>query len=294
MLSARLQDQTVLIFEKHWETQEQVLRAAAKERRLTAPCCGAPVVVKWGLRKVRHFAHLPGKECPYDRWSEPESAEHAAGKVLLYEWCRRKFGGRLRLLALEHPLPETLQRPDVYFELDDGSRYALEYQRSPISPGEWRERHEAYERLGIHALWILGENRLADALPTEAQQARWAAKEPHMHFLKVRAFEADAAVRTPYEVAWWRGEQQEELWAPQELDARFGREVSPWYRRSALNRLRSLTFLDAVTGQVTIYRAMRELPAHVDTKMASVMLRAALDELTLTPCGLVTPADEER
>ncbi|HWI64487.1 MAG TPA: hypothetical protein VNT75_21870, partial [Symbiobacteriaceae bacterium] len=47
-------------------------------------------------------------------------------------------------------------------------------------------------------------------------------------------------------------------------------------------------------GQVTIYRAMRELPAHVDTKMASVMLRAALDELTLTPCGLVTPADEER
>jgi|GEM_PF-6930740 len=115
-----------------------------------------------------------------------------------------------------------------------------------------------------------------------------------MHFLKLRAFESAAAVRSPYEVAWWRGEQQEELWAPQELDARVGREISPWYQRSALGRLRSLTFLDAGTGELRIYRAMRELRGHTDTQMASVVLSTALEGATLAPTGFATAEDEER
>lgn len=294
MLCARLDGETILIHERKWETQAEFLRKASRAGRLLAPCCEAPLVLRWGVRKVRHFAHPPRVECPYDRWSEVESPEHVAGKIRLYDWCQEHFGARLRLLALEHPLPETLQRPDVYFELDDGSRYALEYQRSVITPGEWAERHAAYAQQGVHDIWVLGENRLADALPTPDQQARWGAREPHMHFLRLRAFETAAATRTPYEVAWWRGEQQEELWLPQELDARVGREVSPWYNRAALARLRSISFLDAGTGELTIYRAMRELPRHTDTQMAAVVLRTALDEADLTPAGFVTNDDLER
>lgn len=296
MLSARLDGQTILVHEPRWESQEEPLRIASRDGRLVAPCCGARLILKWGRRKVRHFAHAPRTDCPYSRWSEPESPEHMAGKALLYDWCRRVFGQTARLLALEHPLPETLQRPDVYLELPDGTRYALEYQRSAISPNEWAERHAGYQRLGIHDIWLFGENRLADALPSEEQQARWSAREPHMLFLKLRACEADAAVRTPYEVAWWRGEHQEDLWEPLEMDARVGREINPWYRRAALQRLRSITYLDALSGDLTIYRAMRELPAHSETKMASTVMRTSLENpgLALAPTGFYLPEDCER
>ncbi|HYG60674.1 MAG TPA: competence protein CoiA family protein, partial [Symbiobacteriaceae bacterium] len=296
LLSARLDGETIIVCEHQWDEQEASLRAAAREKRLHAPCCGAPLVLKWGQRKVRHFAHPRRVHCPYDRWAEPESPEHMLGKVRLYEWCRRAFGTQVRILALEYPLSQTLQRPDVYLELHDGTRYAIEYQRTAITPGEWAERHEGYRGQSIHDIWVLGENRLADALPSAAQQARWAAREPHMHFLKLRAFETAAAVPTPFETAWWRGEQQEELWAPLELDARVGRELNPWFTRAALARLRSLAFLDAAHGTLSLYRAMRELPGHTDTHMASVRLQTTLDDpsLRLTPSGFVTPQDEQR
>jgi competence CoiA-like predicted nuclease len=297
MLCGRLDGEVLLLHEARWDDQEEALRAAAREKRVLAPCCGAPLVVKWGLRVARHFAHPPRHHCPFDRWHEPESAEHVAGKALLYEWCRRQFSGRIRVLQMEFPLKETLQRPDLYLELDDGSRYALEYQRSAISLVEWTARHKAYAGLGIQDIWIMGENRLQEALPSAAQQERWSRKEPKMLFLGLRAFEAAAALRTPFETAWWRGEQQEELWAPQELDARVGREVFPWYRRSALERLASVAFLDAAgAGELVIYRGMREFPGHTDTRMASACLRVALDSpgLELTAAGFVTPLDVER
>jgi len=170
MLGARLDGETILVHERRWESEEAFLRSAARAGRLLAPCCGAPLVLRWGQRKIRHFAHPPQVSCPYDRWSEPESAEHAAGKVLLYDWCRRHLGARLRLLALEHPLPETLQRPDVYLELDDGSRNALEYQRSAISPGEWTERHAGYAGLGIHDIWVLGRTAWRTHSPQQSSR----------------------------------------------------------------------------------------------------------------------------
>jgi len=296
VLTARLDGSPVFLHESRWDDQEQMLRLAAREGRLVAPCCGARLVLKWGRLKVRHLAHAPRTDCPYERWSEPESPEHVAGKVQLFEWCRRVFGAAANLIAMEHPLAETLQRPDVYLELADGTRYALEYQRSPINLEDWEQRHQGYQQLGIHDIWVFGENRLGDALPTEEQQARWSAKEPHMQFLKLRAFEWAAAVRTPFEVAWWRGDHQEELWEPLEIDARVGREISPWYKRSALARLRSISFLDAGTGQLRIYRAMRELPGHTEVAMASIILTTPLDDpsLELEPTGFALPQDAQR
>jgi len=296
VLSAKRNGETILLHQPQWNDQESALRAFSKEGHLIAPCCGARLILKWGRQKVRHFAHAPKTNCPYERWTEPESPEHLAGKALLFDWCQRVFATTARLIALEHPLPETLQRPDVYVELADGTRYALEYQRSVLSPGEWEERHEGYRRLGIEDIWIFGENRLSDALPTAEQQARWSLKEPHMHFLKPRAFESLAAVRTPYEVAWWRGDHQAELWETLELDARVGREINPWYKRSALQRLRSISYLHAETGELWIYRAMRDLRGHTETKMASVLLKSSLSDpdLRLEPTGFSLPQDQKR
>lgn len=296
MLSASLDGRGILLHESEWDGQESALRAASREGRVLATCCGAPLVLKWGLRKIRHFAHPAGTHCPFERWTEPESPEHVAGKRLLFDWCRRHFAGRARVLALEYPIEETCQRPDIYLELADGRRLALEYQRSAISPGEWQDRHKGYQSLGIADIWILGENRLAQALPSPDQQERWAAKEPFMLFLDLRAFENAAAVQTPYEVAWWRERTQEELWAAAELDARVGRAVHPWYRRSVVKRLRSLSFLDSGTGELHIYRAMREFPGHIDTRMASVLIRTgmAAPGIDLSEFGFVTEQDRER
>lgn len=294
VLTALLNEELILLADLRWDGQEAALRAASHAGRLISPCCRKPLVLKWGLRVVRHFAHHPGAQCPYERWSEPESPEHAAGKLLLYQWCRQAFPhGRV---ALEHPIAQTCQRPDVLVELPDGERYAIEYQRSAISLRVWTERHEGYRSLGITDIWVMGENRLHDALPAGQQQRRWEGSEPGMLFLKPRAFENAAAPATPYDVPWWRGDRQAELWAEQELAARTGREVHPWYRRAAMARLRSLTFLDAGAGLLHIYRGMRELRGHVDSRMASAchLVPLAGPGLDLTPHGFVTPVDRER
>ncbi|MDB4896702.1 MAG: Competence protein CoiA-like family protein, partial [Firmicutes bacterium] len=297
MLTARLDGMIIRVNEREWEDQEAFLRQAIKEKRVFAPCCEAALILRWGKRRIRHFAHPPRVSCPFERWGEPESPEHVAGKVLLYDWCRTHLAAQTQLLALEYPLRATFQRPDVYLELKDGTRFALEYQRSAISVGEWTERHEGYVSQGIHDIWIFGDNRHADAQLSDDQKEKWALREPGMLFLKLRAFEGAAMVRTAYEVPYWRyAVQDEQLWAPLELAARVGREVSPWYKRSALERLASVAFMDSTTGELSIYRAMRELPAHVDTRMASVVHRVHLDSegLELTPAGFITPADHKR
>ena len=296
ILSGLLDGQRILFYDANWDDQEKVLRGASREGRLLAPCCGAPVVLRWGQRKARHLAHPPRVRCPYGQWAESESQEHIAGKILLYDWCKRKFGCRIRTLALEYPLRETLQRPDIYLELEDGVRFALEYQRSAITPAEWAARHERYMSLGIHDIWVLGENRLEAARPKVDQLARWSQREPRMHFLKLRAFESVTATQSPFELPWWRGDYQEELWAPQELDARVGREVRPWYTRSTFGRLRSVTFLDSHSGRLHIYRGLRELPGHTDVKMASALLQPSMsdNDLELETYGFVTSADRRR
>lgn len=295
MLSALLDGRPMLLHEPSWDEAEAALRTASREGRLLAPCCQKQLVLRWGLRVARHFAHYPRARCPFQRWSEPESPEHVAGKVRLYEWCRGHFE-RDALVALEHPLQEIAQRPDIYVQTADGRRFALEYQRSAISLKEWTERHAGYQSLGVTDIWILGENRLAEAQPEADKAARWMAQEPGMLFLNLRAFENASGPQTPYEIPWWRGEGQEELWSEQELAARIGRPVSPWFHRAALRRLHSVTFLDAGTGMLHIYRGMRERRGQVDTRMASVCLRTELeaDGLALTADGFVTGADQQR
>lgn len=295
MLSALLDGRPLLLHEPQWDETEAALRTASREGRLLAPCCQKPLVLRWGIRVSRHFAHYPRARCPFQRWSEPESPEHVAGKVRLYEWCRHHFG-REALVALEHPLREIAQRPDIYVQTADGRRFALEYQRSAISLKEWTERHAGYQSLSVTDIWILGENRLAEAQPEPLKAARWVAQEPGMHFLNLRAFENACGPQTSYEIPWWRGEGQEELWSEQELAARTGRPVSPWFHRAALRRLHSITFLDAGTGLLHIYRGMLERRGHVDTRMASVCLSTDLEAggLALTADGFVTAADQQR
>src|SRR5689334_13017651 len=66
------------------------IRSLSKDRKLTCPCCGAPVVLKAGRVLSAHFAHAAGGGCSHPL-AEPETAAHRAGKGMLAAWIGRQI-----------------------------------------------------------------------------------------------------------------------------------------------------------------------------------------------------------
>ncbi len=148
------------------------LRALSDGRELTCPGCGASVVLHAGSLLADHFAHLPGAICTLPA-TEPETAEHRAGKLLLASWLRSALPGAEVLV--EAHLPETDQRADVLAVAHDpegaAHRIALEFQCANLSAREWRRRRSLYASAGIEDLWILGASRLGSRAEGEAGAA---------------------------------------------------------------------------------------------------------------------------
>ncbi len=64
------------------------LRQWCREDRIRCPHCRAPVLIKAGEIKIRHFAHRSVADCPY----ADEDAEKLRGRQILYEWLVAKTG----------------------------------------------------------------------------------------------------------------------------------------------------------------------------------------------------------
>jgi hypothetical protein len=130
------------------------LRDLSDQHLLRCPNCGTALTLKAGPVRVHHFAHVSVTECDtIDH--EPESDSHRQGKLRLYQHFRQ---GAL-LASLEQHIPATDQRADVYLEMHDGLRYALEFQQANNSVERWTERHSLYRRSRIHDIWFLGQIR---------------------------------------------------------------------------------------------------------------------------------------
>lgn len=97
-------------------------------------------------------------ECE-DKYSEPETLEHINGKRDIYEWIKKQDG--VKNAILEEWIPETKQRPDIMFEYNN-IKCVIEYQCTPIS-SEYIERHELYQAIGIHDIWICGTEKYISA-----------------------------------------------------------------------------------------------------------------------------------
>lgn len=93
-----------------------------------------------------HFAHISLEACQF--YSENESAEHLGLKAELYKAISK--GAKVEI---EHVLEEIGQIADVFVS----ERLALEVQCSRLSEKRLIERSQAYQRAGIHVLWLLGE-----------------------------------------------------------------------------------------------------------------------------------------
>ena len=136
------------------EFEDGQIRKWSNKGILKCPVCENKMIYKHGEIKIAHFAHEKDSECE-DIYSEPESEEHLKGKRLIYEWLKTQE--KIENLKLESWIPETKQRPDLYFEINS-KRCVIEFQCSPIAT-EYIQRHRLYQLAGIIDIWVLGTNK---------------------------------------------------------------------------------------------------------------------------------------
>jgi len=141
------------------------------------PCCGAEVIPKCGEIKTWHWSHK-SKDC--DPWSEGMTQWHL-------DWQER-FPKECREVTIERD--GVVHRADV--RLSNG--LVIEFQHSPISPQEMREREEFYGNM----IWVFDArkyqlvnitdsyikvNRIkSDEIKTETRIFEW--KHPHKSRLR--------------------------------------------------------------------------------------------------------------
>lgn len=134
-------------------TDEQ-LRKWSSKKIIKCPACDGDLIYKHGVIKIQHLAHEVS-ECNIG-YFENETKEHMQGKTILYKWLLKQ--GKINNVHLEYWIPETKQRPDLYFEVD-GIKCVIEFQCTPITVKEYRERHELYKLNNIFDIWILGKEK---------------------------------------------------------------------------------------------------------------------------------------
>lgn len=140
--------------------KEEKIREWSNKSMLRCPVCGEKMIYCHGDYKIAYFRHEKSENCP-DVYSEIVTQEHLMGIKILYEWLSNQK--EIINLQLEKWIPETRQRPDIYFEIiEDGEvfKYAIELQCSPLAT-KYNERRDLYRLNNINDIWILGTLKYA-------------------------------------------------------------------------------------------------------------------------------------
>lgn len=137
------------------QCEEDAIRKLSRENELLCPNCHNLVLYKKGKKIRAHFAHKPDTECVVTNY-ENETGEHIKGKEMLFNWLKNKFPDAE--VELEVYIPETRQIADLLITYDTGVKWAFEFQRSPLSPDDWKQRHEGYKSARILDFWILEQD----------------------------------------------------------------------------------------------------------------------------------------
>ena len=153
MLTCKVGNTIINCFDGQYD--KYTLKEWSDKSKLICPDCGKPYEYCHGRIVPPYFRHKEKEiECG-GIYSEPETVEHINGKLLLYKWLLKiQDDDIIQNLKLEAYIPETKQRPDIYFEKDN-QRYVIEFQCSPIAT-EYLERHELYQLAKVNDIWVLG------------------------------------------------------------------------------------------------------------------------------------------
>ncbi len=110
------------------------------------PGCKHELVLRKGRIKVHHFAHKPPCNC---QRGEGESEAHRKCKESIYNALSQY--DHVTALDVEADFGTVIA--DVYCVINNVP-VAIEIQRSKLSVNQITERTSAYEKLGIHVLWL--------------------------------------------------------------------------------------------------------------------------------------------
>ncbi len=153
-------------------SHEQAQRLYAD--KFFCPACRRPVRIKNGAVIPAHFAHI-GPACAAA--SEPESADHLAGKLWL-----AALGERLGYtVALEVYYPLIKQRADVVWVRSE-TTIVIEFQCSPLNADRLKTRTDGYRRLGLRCVWVLGP-RYQSRRPGKMQARFLQSQQAHDYYL---------------------------------------------------------------------------------------------------------------
>ena len=138
---------------------------AYPKERAECPACGSTVISKCGNIIVWHWAHLSNIDC--DPWYEPEKEWHL------------KWKGIFSPEYVEVSINE--HRPDVFLPY----KQLWEFQFSPISSNEIKEREDYYHERGYALNWLFEVSRYIDNIEFNTHKGsskniwfRW--KRPHL------------------------------------------------------------------------------------------------------------------
>lgn len=129
--------------------------------------CKEPVVKKWGLVRVAHFAHQPYSTCPYALSSNPQSSINPfysqAGESELHKMVKRdillglKSDPKCATVDLEYTI-DGKRRGDVVFTLQNGHMVAVEIQVSNTEVEEIAAKLRDYYQAGVSCIYVLPRN----------------------------------------------------------------------------------------------------------------------------------------
>lgn len=139
----------IVILDDRWDspTELKALRALGREDALLCPECRQPVLVKAGVRKIRHLAHRELGDCALQN----ESSELLQARRALYAWLQQRLGDGARgTVTVEKRVHPDLPRPvDCWVELAQGGCHAYWILDHGV-----RNRQELHERLAGSGAWV--------------------------------------------------------------------------------------------------------------------------------------------
>jgi competence protein CoiA len=120
------------------------------------PFCNTPMIIKAGMIKQPHFAHINTCTSPYG--SHPESPEHREGKAFLKRNLPLRYPEyKDARFEYEWPIKEVSRIVDLLAIFPNGHRVAHEVQLASITTETLEKRTNDYRRAGIDVIWWLGK-----------------------------------------------------------------------------------------------------------------------------------------
>lgn len=132
-------------------------RAEIEKTRLVCRFCEKPLMIKQGVIRIKHFAHIA--TCTTTMQRHPESIEHNLGKELLAEHVKKYWREYSNVrVEFEYILPEIGRIADIAMIFPSGWIVVHEVQLAAITNEELNKRTEDYASIGVDCVWWLGKS----------------------------------------------------------------------------------------------------------------------------------------